>query len=395
MAIAINSNPGTRFSAHEDLIFVAYEATKATDPNTYVDYKYICDVYINGTREARLKAVPNPENYRGIFNIGTVVRNFVTNQFNPTMSQIRADQKGAGYWFVDVQCKFGEEYNNVIYLNVLEDSIRRYYNHVNGRLFGQLTNLAAYADKPISNRPTSGQASLSDDALFISYWPTDTDAIDVRIRTYNGAGMITSVTNSFTPAATDTMQLFNVAPAAINAVNSGLISANVDYYTVEFLSANITGEDVYRFDLVCYPKFEPVNITFLNKLGGYDTFVMRLVSKQNYSIDKKEFKQNKYTVNSSGSVVYNTGVVYREQIKTFSSQYREQITANSDWLTDAEYQWLAELVFSPEVYIQKSGYFIPVRIKQTNYQPKQYVNDQLTQLEITFDYSDVFNTQYR
>lgn len=395
MALVLNTTPGSYYSAHDTLIFVAYESVKATDPSTYVDYKYICDVYINGTREARLKAVPNPDNYRGIFDISTVVRNAVANQFNPTLSQIRVDQKGAGYWFVDVQCKFGEEYNSVIYLNVLEDSTRRYYNHYNGRLLGTLTNLTPYADKPITNRPTSGSANINDTAIFVPFWPTDTDTVTVRVRTYNGGSLITSVTSDFTPAAADTMQLFNVAPAAINAIHSNTIVSSTEYYTVEFLSPNITGEDVYRFDLVCYPKFDPVAVTFLNKLGGYDTFVMRLANRQQYEITKKEFRQNKYSVDSGGSVSYRTGNVYREQGKTFSSQFREQLTANSDWLTDAEYQWLAELVFSPEVYIQQGSYFIPARIKQTNYQPKQYVNDQLTQLEVTFDYSDLFNTQYR
>ena len=44
MAITIQSNPGTYYSAHGNLIWVVYEATKANDPVIYPDYKYVAEI---------------------------------------------------------------------------------------------------------------------------------------------------------------------------------------------------------------------------------------------------------------------------------------------------------------------------------------------------------------
>jgi hypothetical protein len=75
--------------------------------------------------------------------------------------------------------------------------------------------------------------------------------------------------------------------------------------------------------------------------------------------------------------------------------FGERQTLNTDLLTDAEHVWLSELVFSPEVYIQEDGYFVPVSIVANNYDEKKYIVDGQTNLEITVEYGKKFNTQFR
>lgn len=54
MAIVLNSEAGNTSSVNNEMLFVAYEATKATDPVTYVDYSYVCDVYVDSVFIERL-----------------------------------------------------------------------------------------------------------------------------------------------------------------------------------------------------------------------------------------------------------------------------------------------------------------------------------------------------
>lgn len=379
MSIVLNSTPGSYYSAHDALVFTPYEATKATDNQTYPDYKYVLDLYIDSVLQARLKAFPQPDNFRGVFDISRIVRNFLGLTFNPTLGQIRAQQFGAGKYYIDVTCKFGEDYNFTTYTNVLIDSVRRYYNHYNGRQVGTLTTLATYTNKPLSNGPNTRYVELADTAVFLPYLPSTSADVTLTVN---------ASTYTWTPAA-DTVELLNVSPTAINAQFAGLITAATTSYTITIGGMTIT------YNLTCNGKYENKWIHFLNKFGCYESFPFALVSKRSFEVDKKSIGQLPYTIGSDGSVNFRTGQAYNELTKVYSSQFSEKQLLNTDLLTDAEYQWLSELVFSPEVYIQESGYFIPVTITANNYEEKQYIVDGQTNLEITVEYGRKFNTQYR
>lgn len=56
-----------------------------------------------------------------------------------------------------------------------------------------------------------------------------------------------------------------------------------------------------------------------------------------------------------------------------------------DYPTDAEYQWLAELFMSPQVYAEIEGDYYPVTIKDTNFEYSTYQNNKLKVLEVNID----------
>ena len=379
MSIVLNTTPGSYYSAHDNLLFVAYEATKATDNATYPDYKYVCDVYIGSTFAVRLKTFPQPDNFRAIFDIGRIVRNYVGTVLNPTLGQIRAQQFGSGRYYVDVTCKFGEDYDNTLYTNLTVDSARRYYNHYNGRQVGTLTTLTPFTNKILSNGPNTRYVELEDTCVFLPYFPSA-----------SGNVTLTVSGNDYTFAVTaDTVEQLNVSPVAVNAQFPGLITAATESYTVTMGGRTIT----YR--LTCNGKYENRWVHFLNKLGAYESFPFALVSRTSYDIERKSFGQLPYTVGNDGSVSYRSGIIYNELDKVYDSRFEEKLRLNTDILTDQEHAWLSELVFSPEVYVQESGYLIPVRITGNNYVPGKYVNDGLTNLEIEVQFGKMFNTQAR
>ncbi len=391
MSIVLNTTPGNYQSVHGDVLFVTYEATKAIDPVTYPNYKYVCDVYINSNLVARQKVFPNPENYRGLFNIGAVVRNYVALQFNP-VTGIKAQEFAAGEFKIDVQCKFGEEYDGTLYPDVTTDSTRTYYNHYNGRLVGDNTVLDSYLDLAATNRPAATPIDINANNHFIPYLPSSTSSFDVFIKTYGQDNvLIATQTDSFSATAATNLILFNVGPGAINTDHGALINAGVKYYTVKIGSTSI-----YQFNLLSNCKYPTYTIHWLNKLGGFESYDFIKKSQKSVTIEKNDYGKLPYVMDASGNINYNTsgGVLYEDRA-TYSAQFTEKITLNSDWITDNEYAWLKELMLSPLVYIEQSGYYVPIAITGTEYEEKRYIDDKMTNIVLNIEYGARLNAQYR
>lgn len=391
MALTIKTNPGTYYSAHGDIIFVVGDVAKASDPVTYVDYKYVCDVYIGAVLVARLKAVPRPDNYYGVFNVGTIVRAYLSATFDPTADALRAQELGDGEFFVTATMRFGEEYGFTLYTNLLTDSARVYFNHYNGRLIGTNTNLTQLADKAATYRPYATPVPRDAEFNFIPYFPTSTTNVTVTIQTFNSNGLQGTYAQAFAPAAANTLQLFNIAPTVINTANPGMIHDGIDYYTVQFGLVSI-----FRFNLVCEPRYEVHALHFMNTNGGFESKHFTKVTRSNLSIDREEFGKLPYVIDDDGVLTYkNSNNVYHEQRTVYSVQYSEKWEMNTDFLTDDEYSWMADLVLSPLVYLEVDSHFLPVIVQARDYDYKKRVNDKLSSLTVKIEFGDLRNAQYR
>lgn len=392
MAIVITTNPGSYYSAHGDLIFVVYEATKALDPVTYPDYKYVADVYIGAVLVARIKKVPQPDTKMGIFSLGNVIRDYVSSVFNPAANVIKAQESGTGEFFTTVTIKFGEEYSFTLYTNLTVDSARIYFNHYNGRMVGQNTLLGNYQNAIVSVRPTITPVNSSDAFTLIPYFAVSASAFNYLIKAYTDSGnLLATISNSITPAAANNLIILNVSPTVLNTVTAGFLNA-ASYYTVQANSGTI-----YRLNLTCEAQYDVYTLHFLNRFGGFESRNFTKVSRKVIDIVKTDFGKLPYTIDSSGALTYyNSNRVYNETRSTYASQYKEKMTLNTDILTDNEYTWLGDLIISPLVYLEMAGgYFIPVAITQNNYEFKKIINDDLTNLTIDIEFGDQFNAQYR
>jgi hypothetical protein len=390
MAIVINSNPGTYYPANEDLLFTVFEATKAIDPVTYPDYKYICDIYINSVAVASLVSYPNPTNYRGIFNIGPVVRAYIAAAFNPS-SGLRPQEFGSGEFYIDVQCKFGEDYGGTTYTNVTTDSSRTYYGHYNNRLIGVLTNLSAKVDKAATNRPVVNFIELTGEESYIPYLPSTTGSITVEVKSYNYSNaLVATNSTTFNPSTANSLQQFNASPTAINSVWAGMITDYIKYYTYKI------NNDLFQFNLDCNAIFTTYVLHFLNQYGGFESFAFRFVSRKNIDLTRSGFQKLPYSMDASGNISYkSSNGVYNQQEANFATTWKEKLQLTSGMLTDDQYTWLGDLVISPVVYLASGAYFIPVTITANTYEYRKFVNDKLKAFEITIQYSDILNAQFR
>lgn len=386
MALVITATPAAYSSIHDDLIYTVSETVKTIDPVTYPNYKFIADVYVNAVLVARIKKIQDPVTGIGIFNIGQVVRNYVSTKFNPAGNVVVAQQLGSGEFSLSVQVKFGEEIDYEPTYDITVDSARLFFNHYNGRLVGVSTVLAALANKVASDRPTIGHVLSTSTHSFVPYFATSGSAVDFIV-TPTGGGSTYSTT--FTPTA-NAMEVLNVAPVALNALQAGTITSSTRSYTVQI------GSQTYTFKVICEPIYTPYTLHFLNQYGGFESKIFSKVSRRMVEVSKKDFGKIPYTVDGSGNVAFrNSNGVYNETRSVYSSQYVEKMTLNSDLLTDGEYTWLEELIVSPLVYMQDGAYFYPILIKDSNYEPKKVINDDLTNLVINIEFGNQLQAQAR
>lgn len=392
MALTLHYNPGSYSSVHRDLIFTCSDITKASNPTLYPDYKYICDVYINDVIITRLKAYPNPITKFGVFNISNVIRNYIQATFSPDATSIRAQEFGENEFYVEAEVRLGEEYGFVTYTDLIVDTVRTYFNN-----YGEAA-LSQYVDKVMTVRPATTTVYRDAAFCFIPFLPSDDTQIDLIIRKYNGGTLLGSTTQSFTPPAgsSNVQQLFNVSPTAINAAVSGFINNAVDYYTVEFSTTNIVGDSLLRFNLVCEAIHDVYTLHFLNQFGGFESRDFTKVSRKELEIERADYGRLPYQIDSQGvPYYYNDNQVYNESRSVYAVQWEERMTLNTDLLRDGEYVWLKDLILSPQIYMDMDGFFYPVKLVTKGYEPKKYINDNLTNLTLEIEFGKQMNSQYR
>lgn len=391
MALSIVSRPSIWESAHSDLIYTLKDEDKVSDPVTYPNFKFIADIYVtidgSSTIVARLKVVPDPATGIGIFNVGMVVRSYVNSFFDPVPNVLLAQSAGDQSFCIQTTINFGEEWDYTPTFNILID-VRTFHNSYNFR--GQRTLMDTVANRVATNRPTSMSVFLNSSALFLPYYANaNSPIVTVPIIIIPKGGGF-SLTTSFLPAGPITMSLLNLAPNVINSLQPGTINAATTSYTIQI------GADIYTVHLICESVYQPYAIHFLNQYGGFDTKIFSKVSRDTISVVKTAYGKLPYAVDPTGAVTFQSqNGVFVEQNANYSSLFQEKMSLNTDFLTDAEYKWLRELLISPLVIIEDGGGLYVINITDTDYEAKKAVNDDLTNLTMNIQFGNQLNAQFR
>lgn len=128
-------------------------------------------------------------------------------------------------------------------------------------------------------------------------------------------------------------------------------------------------------------KSPTVRFMWVNRMGCIDYFNSNLVSKRTITSTKNTFKKvldYNYTVGQRGTTVLDINA-------------QEKRTAETDWVTNAESQWLEELFTSHEVYeLQSDGSYLPIIIENNSVEILKSINDKM--LQYTFQYTLTYPT---
>ena len=217
------------------------------------------------------------------------------------------------------------------------------------------------------------------------------------VRTFNSAGVgqgtyrlnnsndtVTGITNQFLRVPIGSG---NIANNSITALTGSLpiITNNVAYYDV--IAYNGSDDEAslrytyYITDAEC--TYQTYNLVFQNRWGGFDSVQFTKVSRETLTAERQRFEKTDYTFPNG---IFTQNLKNRGRT-TFHVESKTTVQLNSDWLTDAEFQWLEELITSPTVYSIESGVLIPIEINTNTYEVRKSVNDGASQLVIDIEYS--------
>ena len=333
------------------------------------DFKYVMDIFVGGVQQSRVKIYPEPSNNQGYFDAGPIVRNTITfDWFEPTDNILTSEPNVSGQAAQTYQYRIGEEYSGVTYLNLVSGNVTA-YNWTAPLLKRRVNDITAYSNKALTTRPSKINASIGDN-IFIGA----KDVSGMTIVTYNQNNtQITSTTFNF--GSVKPFAELNIGSPALNK-STTIITSSVKYYTATI------GTSVFTIYLDCNPKYTSYNLHFMNSLGMFDTAKFGLASRLTLNVDRKEFEKRDYTLGSNSVTYYNVNNKYNAGKVNYLNQRDYVWKLTMDAPTDAEYQWLEELIYSPQVYMEIDGYYYPVTIALNNFEISKYVNNRLRVLEL-------------
>jgi hypothetical protein len=420
MALVISNFPVDYSSANDDLVCTCLESSLYSQTN----FKYICDVYIGGVKVAQLKSFPNPVSFYGVFNIGNVVRNYVNSNLTylPFTAGIRVDIFSNHTKLVE--CKFGYEYGAIVtqFLNI-ETRSKSFSNSYNKRRVFNITTVPTMSyktDRFATNRPESrtnvflpGSAVPAAPVLIpfysITVYPSSPQNLVFRVNkiSKDGTYTLSSSITSTNARIDNTMTQYDFSPRSLNAaLGTTFIDDNTLFYNV-FTSIEISAgvfntPQTPNFYPYCESKYEVFTIIWLNQYGGYDSYQFSKKSKRSYASEKKSFERIPYNVNPANGVMNyvqmsgsTSSKVFIENQIVYDSKFKESMVFNTDIIDEATYDWLSELIISPCVFLFSNDSFVPIMIKDSNYDFKKRVNDKVFNLTINVDLQQQMNTQYR
>jgi hypothetical protein len=277
--------------------------------------------------------------------------------------------------------RIGEETSGVTTLNLASGSVTA-YNFVPPTFKRKVTDLSVYNGKAMTNRPTTIEASFGDNI----YIPGK-DVISVFVSTYN-ANNVKIADTTYSLGGTKAFAQLNIGSPALNNPTN-VITSSVKYYIVQI------GTSYFRVNLDCNPKYESYNLHFMNHLGMFDTARFDLASRLTMDVTRKSFTKRDYSLGASAVSYYDANNKYVSSKIDYLNKKDHSYKLTMNAPTDAEYEWLAELIDSPQVYFELDGYFYPVSIKNNNYEYSKYVNNRLRVLEVDIDINQTRYSQLR
>lgn len=383
-----------------------------TNVSGQTDYKYVLDIYTNGTQQVRVKLYPEPTTNYGYFDAGPIVRNTMTYEWLTPKEEILVSEPNAsGQISQTYNYRIGEEYSGVTYLNLVSGNVTA-YNWTAPLFKRKVSDISTYTNFFFTNRPKNIKANLGDNI----YIPAK-EIYRFIVATYNQQNQLANRVIVNLGSLKSFAQL-NIGSTAINKV-SNVIDDSVKYYQipideskyynrvinasgiVENISCLIQATQALgnsnniQVDLGCNTKYQSYNLHFLNHLGMYDTAKFSLVSRLNMEVTRKGFEKRDYSFGSSSVIYYDANNKYNTSKINYLNQRDYTYKLTMDAPTDLEYEWLSELIDSPQIYMEIEGYYYPVSLKNSSFEYSKYVNNRMRVLEVEVEMNQTRYSQLR
>lgn len=193
-------------------------------------------------------------------------------------------------------------------------------------------------------------------------------------------------------SAASRLQHWGVGPENILDNNPGFDFSGWNSYVVTWYGQESasTPNTNYVLEQLIFNKseancdYETVRFAWKNELGVWDYYNFTLAQSETDSLERIEYRQTFVPFSTTGNTAgYDISRRGRSQLVNKVTTGK---TANTDWLTQAEADWLRELFLSTDVYIQEGVNFVPVVIIDATVTSKRNPRTQKNfQYQITYN----------
>ena len=348
------------------------------------NFRYVCDVKNPaGTTLARLKCDKLPTTNFGFFDVQKVVETLVS-PTKPSLTQTGFVEHSGFY--SGYRLDFTQEYGNTPVVTGATTTVSGVMAFA-GNL--EQLELADWSLSPYfrigssfnSVRPLTTPTAFTvyhggknflaiNGTKYTTVSPNDTWLVSAQV-TYKGTDYNFAVSPSLSGTTDFNIQRFACGPANLSGTITALSGAvEGDSYTVQFLGNAGLGSVQTTFTFGPCQRFNSIPVHFVNKYGGIDSYTFTMKNRKRANIEREVFGYN--------SDVYATTTYNKVWAGSFDYVY----ALNSDWLTDAESEWLIEMVRSGYVWLELNGTLVEAVVNANQYQFVTRRNDRLTQLQI-------------
>ena len=422
MAINLTQQPTSPGMTNSDYLFEV-TSSQATQPQ----FQFIADLTLSGSSTVlqRIKQQPNPSLF-GVFNLGQIVASYLESDNSWKAAPFITSSNVAKRFSV----KFGEEYGTSIsssvtiytgigtgsgapaftgssYYYVVDGLVNPYdavnWNFPSASYFianatpssasfsvqHALTNApliqsiqdGEYATISLINGNFTNSTSSAQDIYQVLVKVYNSASVEIDDYTYtnlisDGGGPRANGTQLFSAVAasqTAGTQLLTIGAGPQNFQDAGdYFPSDWSFYTVQAIgqkSAGV-GNTSGSYATLRYEKqgpqcgYDGVRFAWKNEFGVWDYYTFTLQSDSAFNIERQSYEQE--FVNYSTTT---TTVSYDRERRGATQFYNALIqtqTANSNWLTQDEADWLKELFFSANVFQQIGTNFFPIVISSAN-----------------------------
>lgn len=343
-----------------------------SDNSGQTDMKYVFDVYNGTTQLVRVKIYPQPTNGRGFFDASRVVKNEITyDWFVPSNTGSTASylyNPSSGEIFITYNVRVGEDVSGVTTLNMASGNTTA-YNWIAPMLKRRQQDTTIFANKFLTNRPLTAKLGFTERFLI---GMKRNGNLTMKVKAYDESKELIGEGNSSVATSMNGYVQLDLGVSAVNAtIGSTEITSVASYYDISFVETTQT----FRLYLTCDTRYTPMNLYFMNHYGVFDTARFGLSNNKSMTIERKTFQRKEYDLNTGSVSYYDAKNVYNESKINYNSKSNWSYKLTMDFPTDAEYEWLSELIDSPQIFAEIDNNYYPVTLKSTTYEYVTHQND--------------------
>jgi hypothetical protein len=248
------------------------------------------------------------------------------------------------------------------------------------------------------------------DWLFMGQNITSGNVItSARVEYFNAQNTLLRGFNVTAGGTTNTavIKRFASGPMNIKALTSGQCSDGSagsvlfpDYengsYTIQFVTASSSPTIAVRYVMKQCTPYKKIGLWFVNKFGVIESFYFAYKNRKTLEINRNTFLRNmlSFVLQSGGGST--TRVYETTATQVYSGNQKPSWNLNSHILTESEYDWLQEMLYSPICFLDLSQItgsttLVECVIATSSYNIVKRANDKQKSLNIQVDESYINN----